>query len=440
MVFQDSLKNVLGSFGNKRGALRLLGLILAHIFLLVISLVLVAMRWPGTVYYNPDLMFAAVTGVCITTILTAGLFVLMEFSFLYFVGYYLYSAVIGFVWLSYSSPLSYSHQLARISAVLSLITFLLPGLWLRPKFSNGLSMPPLTFDLLAKCILIGCFLVALVAYSYGFAIVGIVDASSARETLVYPKILNYIIGNVTGACLPFLFAYYVSRRRWYLVGIAISLFILFYPVTLSRIVLLMPAFLIMFCVLLRFFDARSVVVLSLLIPATIGMLLFVIFGERALLPFGVINLRLLAIPASALNYYNDFFSAHRLTYFCQISVVDAFLKCGYPKQLSLMMEDAYHLGNFNASLLATEGIASVGIYFAPIATFFCGLVVALGSGLSRRLSDEFVMLSSAVLVISLLNVPLSVALITNGGFLLFLLWLVTPNECEFKAGVAMSMR
>ena len=31
------------------------------------------------------------------------------------------------------------------------------------------------------------------------------------------------------------------------------------------------------------------------------------------------------------------------------------------------MERAYELGNFNASLFATEGIASVGHVFAPLA-------------------------------------------------------------------------
>ena len=43
----------------------------------------------------------------------------------------------------------------------------------------------------------------------------------------------------------------------------------------------------------------------------------------------------------------------------------------------MVMEEAYGLGNFNASLFATEGIASVGPLFAPVTAFAC-------AGLSSR--------------------------------------------------------
>jgi len=46
-------------------------------------------------------------------------------------------------------------------------------------------------------------------------------------------------------------------------------------------------------------------------------------------------------------------------------------------------------GNFNASLLATEGIASVGPLFAPVAALAGGLVIGLGNRLSEGLSQRF---------------------------------------------------
>jgi hypothetical protein len=91
------------------------------------------------------------------------------------------------------------------------------------------------------------------------------------------------------------------------------------------------------------------------------------------------------------------------------------------------MERAYKLGNFNASLFATEGIASVGLLFAPVAALACGLVIALGNGLSAGLPDRFVLISGAVFPQILLNVPLSVALLTHGLAVLFLLWYITPR-------------
>jgi hypothetical protein len=129
-----------------------------------------------------------------------------------------------------------------------------------------------------------------------------------------------------------------------------------------------------------------------------------------------------------MDVYNDFFATHELTYFCQISVVKRFMECPYHDQLSVVMEPAYKLGYFNASLFATEGIASVGAWYAPVAAFICGLVIALGNRLSAGLPSGFILLSAAVIPQVLLNVPLTTVLLTHGVGLLFLLWYVTPRS------------
>ena len=92
-----------------------------------------------------------------------------------------------------------------------------------------------------------------------------------------------------------------------------------------------------------------------------------------------------------------------------------------------MMADEYHLGNLNASLFATEGIASVGLVLAPLSALACGFVIALGNRASAGLPAQFILLSSAILVQVFVNVPLTIALVTNGGALLFLLWYLTPR-------------
>jgi hypothetical protein len=144
--------------------------------------------------------------------------------------------------------------------------------------------------------------------------------------------------------------------------------------------------------------------------------------------FGPINFRMIAIPSSALDFYNDFFSTHDITYFCQISVLKPFADCPYGDPLSVVMQRAYQVGNFNASLFATEGIASVGLILAPLSVLACGLVIALGNRLSAGLPPRFVLLSSGILPQVFLNVPLTTTLLTNGGLFLFLLWYVTPRE------------
>jgi len=114
------------------------------------------------------------------------------------------------------------------------------------------------------------------------------------------------------------------------------------------------------------------------------------------------------------------------------------MSCPYQEPLWTVMEKAYNLGNLNASLFATEGVASVGLLLAPLATFGCGLVMALGNRLSAGLPPRLILLSSAVLLPILLNVPLSIVLNTHGLGILFLLWYITPRGIFGQDGAAPS--
>jgi hypothetical protein len=98
------------------------------------------------------------------------------------------------------------------------------------------------------------------------------------------------------------------------------------------------------------------------------------------------------------------------------------------------MEQAYKLGNFNASLFATEGIASVGMLWAPVAVLACGFVIAIGNHFSAGLPAGFILVSGAIIPLILLNVPLTIALLTHGTALLFVLWYITPRSIFENAG------
>jgi hypothetical protein len=178
--------------------------------------------------------------------------------------------------------------------------------------------------------------------------------------------------------------------------------------------------------LARIFGARTTVILSLLLPLLAGIL----DAKFKVWPFYfyLVNARMIAIPSDAMDVYNHYFSSHDLTHFCQIRVLKPLVSCPYQNPLSVVMRDAYHLGYFNASLFATEGIASVGAWFAPVTGFLCGIVFALGNRLSAGLPSRFILVSGAIVPQVLLNVPLSTVLLTHGLGLLFLLWYMTPRE------------
>src|SRR5258708_35708282 len=78
-------------------------------------------------------------------------------------------------------------------------------------------------------------------------------------------------------------------------------------------------------------------------------------------------------------------------------MVKSLVACPYSDQLGIVLANEYHLGNMNASLFATEGVASVGPVFAPLSAFVCGLVIALGNKASAGLPGRFVLISTSVI-------------------------------------------
>jgi hypothetical protein len=393
------------------------------------------------IFYDPARLHiaAAVTGLFGTVAL---LFAYARFSFGYLVGFYLYSMLLSYLWINCFSNLDYDHRLAGLSAAVSAVAFLLPALLVSFPIRQIFVLSTKTLDLVLGLILILAAATIATGAIYNFRWVGLEDIYDYREKLGFPTIISYLTGIMSSALLPFAFAVFIARKKYWMAGTVLVLLLMFYPVVLNKLVFFTPAWLVIFVLLSRFFGSRTAVVLSLLLPVLAGVLimlpkvdapLYSYAGQRF---FFIANFRTLAVPAAAMDVYSDFFSRHDLTYFCHVSILKPLMSCPYTDQLSIVMERAYKLGNFNASLFASEGIASVGLLFAPVATFACGLVIALGNGLSAGLPDRFVLISGAVFPHILLNVPLSVASVTHGLAILFLLWYITPRAIFEQDGAA----
>jgi hypothetical protein len=116
-----------------------------------------------------------------------------------------------------------------------------------------------------------------------------------------------------------------------------------------------------------------------------------------------------AIPSIAIDYYADFFSINPRTYFWKINIVRLMEGCPYSDQLGVVFASRYGVGNLNASLFATEGIASVGLIWSPIVMFLCGVVLSVGNSCSRQLPAPMMATSSALAFQALLNVKYSAA-------------------------------
>jgi hypothetical protein len=410
-------------------------LICAHIVFCCISLVHVAgFNSPNAfsparfhIFYNPAQLRTAVMAVG-TFALVSSLFIFARFGPGYFIGFYFYTMILDYLWLNCFTDLSYDHRLAGLSAAVSAVAFLLPALFFTAPFRQVYVLSATAFDRLLTFILLLAAVTIAIGATYNFRLVGIESIYDFRNQNESPRILSYAIGMTSGALLPFAFAVFTARKAYWRTGAVLFLLLLLYPVTLTKSALFAPVWLVSMLLLSKLVEARIAVVLSLLAPVTGGLLLIVLFDERAAaVLFSTINFRMVVIPATAMDIYNDFFSKHDLTYFCQISVLKPIMACPYRDPLGTVMAEAYKLGGFNASLFATEGIASIGAHFAPISVFLCGLVIAVGNRLSAGLPAGFVLVSGSILPQVLLNVPLTTVLLTHGAGLLFLLWYVTPR-------------
>jgi hypothetical protein len=424
-------------FGSRQlasGRLAMGLLILLYVVVCCLSSIYVTQLFPMfRLTYDPTKLIGA--GVAVAAFAPVLLlFIFARFSFGYFVGFYFFSMFIGYLWLSFFSDYAYDRGPALLSGLTSAVVFLLPALFISSPIPQVGRMSERAFDLLLTLIFLLCLLTVAIGATYNFRFVNPGDASNLR-TDSFPTVVNYAIGITSSSLLPFLFACFVTRKNLWRAGAVLVLLLFYYPVAVSKVAFFAPAWLVAMALLSRFAGARAAVVLSVLIPASAGVVLIFLFGKHPPLSevatsfFRIVNLRMIAIPSIAMDVYNDFFSTHQLTHFCQMRFLKPLVDCPYQDPLSIVMLNSYPFGgNFNASLFATEGVASVGVLLAPFSAFACGLVVALGNRLSAGLPPSFVLISGAIVAQILLNVPLTTVLLTHGAGLLFLLWYVTPRS------------
>jgi hypothetical protein len=417
------------------GRLKLALLLALHIAGVCLTFVYVAQYYAtyGIFRYDPAFVLPAVLAI-IPLALFSLAFVVAEFSFGYFVGFLLYTMALGFVWLTKFSLLDYNHSPAGISADVSAVAFLVPALFITAPIKQWFVLSPKALDRLMSLILILAAGMIAVGVFYNFRLVNVTDIYNFRFQLNFPGPLRYAIGIFDNALLPFVFAFCLARRSPWRAAAALLLMLSLYPITLTKGALFGPFWLLFLALLAGLFEARMAVVLSLLPAMALGLVLVLLQKFGALSDphlreyFGIVNFRMIAMPAIALDLYNDFFAKHELTYFCQIGVLKQFMSCPYSDWLVIVMSKAYQFGYLNASLFATEGIASLGPKFAPLSVFLCGLIIAFANRLSAGLPATFILLSGGMVARVLLDVPLATTLLSNGAALLFVLWYVTPRE------------
>lgn len=414
-------------------------LLLAYTVALCISTASVTDTFQGVVAFDRAHLVPATVSVSIFAPIVL-LFAYARFSFGYIVCFNFYTMIAGYLWLIAFSLLRYDHRLAYVSIISSGLAFTVPALFITSPIRRPLGVSTDAFDyLLSFILLVGAGTVAVGAL-YNFNPAGLSEIYKYRAEMNFPAPLRYAIGTASNALLPFAFASFLERKLYWRAGLALLLLLLLYPITLTKLTLFAPFWLLFLAALSTLAPPKLTTIMSLLLPILAGIIVF--YTMRAgMFPSGIgslyvgtVNSRMIAMPSIALEVYNNFFAEHPLTYFCQVNLLKPFIGCPYDEPLSVVMSKAYQLGAFNASLFATEGIASVGPIFAPLSALGCGLIIALANRLSSGLPPRLILVSSGLMLQALVNVPLSTNLLSNGAALLFVLWYVSPRAAVTTTG------
>jgi hypothetical protein len=442
----NNLSAVNSKFVSTRPQFRpgLIPLLCLYILTCCVSLAFVAISYADVVAFDSHHLLAPLLLIVCFSIVAIP-FAIAPFSFGYFLGFYFYTMILGYLWLVEFSRLSYDHALAIVSISLSALAFLAPALFITSPISQRFALTVRAFEALLSLILVLAIATVAVGALYNFKLANLDDIYKFRAGLEFPAVLRYSIGMTSGALLPFAFACFVERGNRWRAATALLLILLLYPITLTKLTLFTPCWLVFLLLVSRLAQARTSVILSLLLPMLLGVAWILVSQSGSISSplmqqyISTVNARMIAMPSVALEVYNGFFSTHPLTHFCQINVLKPFVNCPYSQPLSVVMNSAYTFGNFNASLFATEGIASVGLALAPLSVLVCGLVIGLSNRLSSGLPTRFVLLSGGVLPHIFLNVPFSTTLLSDGAALLFLLWYITPREMFGRQGEARAL-
>ncbi|WP_262048671.1 hypothetical protein [Bradyrhizobium sp. Bra78] len=407
-------------------------LLALHGVAICISLIVVQYyyRYLPIVHFEPAMLVRAAVNV-LPSLALLPLLAWWRASFGYALSVYLLTISAGYAWLIPFSTFGYDKDLATLSILVSSAAFALPAVCGAFRLPRPRDLSDGAVDRLLTAMIALSGVILLASSTYHFRLVSPFEIYSYRDAVELPKVLSYGCGITIGALLPYAFTLFVARGRWRAAVVAALMLVGFYPVILLKLALLAPAWLVILAILLRFASVKTAVVLSLLLPLLVGIASMAPrllgFGDgHATAIFTLINWRMLAVPSISLDVYNDFFSRNPLTAFCQISWLKPRMSCPYANQIAEILKQEYQFGMLNASVFATEGIASLGMIAAPLAAFGCGLVVAMANAMSRHWPQRYVFLSAGVVLQSFLSVPFSTMLLTNGAATLFLLWYLTP--------------
>lgn len=307
-------------------------------------------------------------------------------------------------------------------------------------------IPPRYFWVGVGSIWLIMLLIIMFGFGDTFRFVGLQDIYTQRfegaDVASESALIRYSIAILGSAIDPFLIAYGLYSRRYWISAVGFFGQIVLFGTLAARATLLSP----LFVAGVWFLGDKEYRMKGLFLLAALLSIVAVTFpflltynpvggGMNDLIT--LIYLRTLLISGSMFGVYEQFFSMNPLTYFSNNNIVSLFVEYPYGSisvgqavMNYLVLQTGLDMGEANANFLATDGIAALGVIGIPIASVAVALIL---TGLSKFISPQRTMLMVAAgtgFLLSLANTSFLTSLITGGGLLIVLLVGAAPSRRE----------
>lgn len=272
------------------------------------------------------------------------------------------------------------------------------------------------------------------------------DKRFAADYIIGGGLVVYAIANLAGSINPFLLALGMAERRVYFIGLAVASNILLFSTVALRAHLVNMIFCVGLFLLFRMkLTNERRIALIMAAPLVLCMLFapfMPYYGVENSAMDQIISLvvfRTLEMPGILYGCYLDFFSIFPQTYYSHIRPVGLIIPYPYGMlQLGQVVGDyiAPQSGletlNVNASFLATDGIAAIGLAGVVAISALVGLIIRFIGQLVTAIDPRIVMVALLPVITNLSNSSLFTTALTGGGIISVLILAAWPGSTRVQ--------
>ncbi len=253
------------------------------------------------------------------------------------------------------------------------------------------------------------------------------------------NIIVYAIGGLTGAINPFLIAYGVRNKNYFLVALGVASQVLAYASLAGKIIIFSTLVVVFASLIIDQNNRVRIWRMSLVfvVTALIGLLwlpYYVPTNGAIHQMTSILYMRTLYLPGVLIGAYGEFFSTFEATYLSHSQVGRLFteypygtLSVGQVVGAYVTPGAGYDYNNYIATFIAGDGIASFGLVGVPIATAIGWVAITILDRIAGKGDRAVILAASLPFIILLSNSSIFTSLLTGGGILLALLLGVSGN-------------